>query len=448
MEIATDTVKRRKPKSNFDSRFIARAKDVEGLKNSVENLQKQLDHLEKGKKGKRKGKGKRTRRKLTAAQLENRKAMLVDKIAKKKQYASETAAIKKQRLEFEKRMRKAQKERIKQNPHIGINGGAIDRFFSNIDNCYDFLEKILFPDGIVKCFHCKHAKCYRHKTRRRFTCASCKKQFSITTGTIFSRVRFGLTELFRLLRIENRTTNKLTIREVIIEFGVSAKTGMRRLHDIRHAAFSQIHSLIDVGSTVHIDTTGVIGQNRNRHDFDKLSRPQIHEYATQVIGIRQLNGPVILNVVADLKKDTMENQCLKYLRLCTIYTDGHASFANLGNIGGFRHDSVDHSIGENGRGKVNSNAAESTFMIAKKTLDAHQNCFKYVQLILNAIAHEKNATTYQLTLWEKFEKSVKTAMHVLKPKMKSVGKTKSFKLPELKSTILYIQPEIQLRKAA
>lgn len=435
----------KKKKRTFDDRVADLAAYYKQLVDDVNRLKAELDELDARLGKKKKGERKRKEKKYSTTQLEKRKAMLEEKKINKLRYAAQVAEVKADSEEFKRRMLEAQKERKKENPELRQSTFEIDLYFSNPDNCYAFLEKIVFPDGIVRCRHCDGDKCYRLKTRRKFTCANCKQQFSILKDTIFEHIRFGIAKMFKLLVAENNSPNKLTLKEVKRLIGVSFKTALKRLHDIRHSAFSQINTIIEAGSTVHFDTTAVIGANRNRHWYEKLSQMQTYALSTLIAGFRQINGPAILNVIPGLKTATIYNEFKAVPKSCTVYTDGHKSTANLSDLG-FNHASVNHSIGEYGRGRVNSNGAESLFMVVKKVLGAHQKCFKYIQLILNAITHEFNADVYQLTDWEKIVKSATTAMQVLKPSKKKVSKPGQFKLNMLRSTILAIQPKTELRK--
>ena len=61
--------------------------------------------------------------------------------------------------------------------------------FEDEKACEDHLFSLKYPDGF-RCKKCKHTKCYhlrgeKLKRRHLIQCASCKKQESLTKGTIF-----------------------------------------------------------------------------------------------------------------------------------------------------------------------------------------------------------------------------------------------------------------------
>ena len=71
----------------------------------------------------------------------------------------------------------------------------LDERFTDPLKAAEYLESIRWPNGPV-CPHCGEAerKHYRLKsqTRRLWKCAACRKQFTVTVGTIFEASHIGL----------------------------------------------------------------------------------------------------------------------------------------------------------------------------------------------------------------------------------------------------------------
>ncbi len=65
---------------------------------------------------------------------------------------------------------------------------VVDERFQEPLKAAEYLESIRWPNGPV-CPHCGEAerKPYKlpHKTRRLWKCAACRKQYTVTVGTIF-----------------------------------------------------------------------------------------------------------------------------------------------------------------------------------------------------------------------------------------------------------------------
>ena len=88
-----------------------------------------------------------------------------------------------------------------------MNLYSLTRRFPTEKDALDHLVRTRWPKG-VRCLACNHGKCWRiestNKTggpRRLFQCASCKFQFSATTGTLFHDSHLPLTKWFAAISL-------------------------------------------------------------------------------------------------------------------------------------------------------------------------------------------------------------------------------------------------------
>ena len=66
--------------------------------------------------------------------------------------------------------------------------------FADEEKAIDLIEEVRWADGRI-CSHCGHGKSWliatnstnKKSKRRSYKCASCRKKFSVTVGTIFER---------------------------------------------------------------------------------------------------------------------------------------------------------------------------------------------------------------------------------------------------------------------
>ncbi len=54
------------------------------------------------------------------------------------------------------------------------------------DAAYETFKRLRWQDGEPVCPECGCVECYEISTRRKFKCAACYRQFSVTSGTIFA----------------------------------------------------------------------------------------------------------------------------------------------------------------------------------------------------------------------------------------------------------------------
>ena len=85
---------------------------------------------------------------------------------------------------------------------------SFNRRFGTDDACRAYLFELRWPAGFV-CQKCTGRRCYAHKKRIIYECASCKKQHSLLAGTIFEQTKTGLSKWF--LAIYMSTSSKVGI---------------------------------------------------------------------------------------------------------------------------------------------------------------------------------------------------------------------------------------------
>jgi transposase-like protein len=115
-------------------------------------------------------------------------------------------------------------------------------------DAYEFLERMRWGDGVV-CPHCDHDKAYFLKAqnggrqtrtgtiseRRVWKCASCRKQFSALTGTIFHGSKIPVrTWLFVVFEMCS-SKNGVSAREIERKYGLHPKSAWFMTHRIREA---------------------------------------------------------------------------------------------------------------------------------------------------------------------------------------------------------------------
>ena len=120
------------------------------------------------------------------------------------------------------------------------------RKIANEGGAYAYLERLRGPDGPM-CPHCNHKKvCFlkpsngvsratrtgTQSQRRVWKCAQCRKQFSVTTGTVFHGFKVSWQTWLFLFFEMCANKNGLAAREVERTYGVSPKTAL--VHDASH----------------------------------------------------------------------------------------------------------------------------------------------------------------------------------------------------------------------
>jgi len=108
-----------------------------------------------------------------------------------------------------------------------------DRFRSE-DDCLDYIEELRWPKGFV-CPNCGHDFGYRLSNRRLIQCGLCRRQTSVTAGTIFHKTRTPLRHWFWMLfQIAQDKGGASSVR-LAKQLGMFQSTVWNQLHKLRHA---------------------------------------------------------------------------------------------------------------------------------------------------------------------------------------------------------------------
>lgn len=94
-------------------------------------------------------------------------------------------------------------------------------------------------DGQPVCPECGSLTHYKITTRRRFKCADCYHQYSVTSGTIFSSRKLSYTNLLAGMCLFANAVKGVSALQFARDMGIHAKSGFVMLHKIREAVASE-----------------------------------------------------------------------------------------------------------------------------------------------------------------------------------------------------------------
>jgi transposase-like protein len=253
-------------------------------------------------------------------------------------------------------------------------------------DAYLFLEDLRWGDRPA-CPHCgsvdKHyfltpANGRSRKTRtgspserRVWKCGSCRKQFSVLTGTIFHGTRVPIRTWLFVIFEACASKNGIAAREIERKYGVCPRTAWYMMHRLREAMKREPIAGLLSGRVI-ADETWYGGKPRNRHRR-VTDKPRRYGYTdkTPILSlVSRETGEVRSHVIADVKGKDLREVILQHVDPATshLHTDSARQYRKLGEP--FQsHSSVDHKAGEYVRGDVTTNHAETYFSQLKRSLD-------------------------------------------------------------------------------
>ncbi|HZR58523.1 MAG TPA: IS1595 family transposase [Terriglobales bacterium] len=245
--------------------------------------------------------------------------------------------------------------------------------FSTEQQCLEYVEKMRWPDGIVRCPTCgdKNVKRVMRKAESKnkrpwfYLCLNkdCHQQFSPTAGTLFADSHLPLIVWFHAIGLILNAKKGISAKQLQRDLGIGGyKTAWYLNHRIRESMKDLNPE--PLGGVVEIDETYVGGKIRGGK-----SMREIRKSKKVVMGAVQRGGKLRLRHVPDAKIETISGFVKAHLSpdVERVMTDYHSAYPpafkpDLTD----RHERVNHIVGEYVRGDVTTNSIESAFSLLKR----------------------------------------------------------------------------------
>jgi transposase-like protein len=238
--------------------------------------------------------------------------------------------------------------------------------FADADKARRYLEAVRWPDGPV-CPHCQSKEPYRIEGRENskrparpglLKCKACRKQFTVTVGTIFEDSHVPLNKW--LLAIERICASKkgISAHQLHRELGITYKSAWFLAHRIRWAMTQDPLSGM-LGGIVEADETYVGGRAAGKRGRGAGRKIKVFSLVERAGRSRSFAVPDVKG--KRLKGLIREN----VLGTAHLMTDEFWSYQGADKIVA-RHSTVQHGKKEYVRGIVHTNFAESFFSLLKR----------------------------------------------------------------------------------
>jgi len=246
--------------------------------------------------------------------------------------------------------------------------------FSTEEQCLEYVEKMRWPDGVVRCPTCGDTNVKRvmrekeSKNKRPwfYLCLNkdCHQQFSPTAGTLFADSHLPLIVWFHAIGLILNAKKGISAKQLQRDLGIGGyKTAWYLNHRIRES-MKEV-SPEPLGGIVEVDETYVGGHIRGKGV--KYARKQ----KKVVIGAVERGGELRLRHIPNSQIDTISGFIREHLspEVERVMTDQHQVYPTaLAPEFSDRHETVNHIRHEYVRGDVTTNSIESAFSLLKRGL--------------------------------------------------------------------------------
>ncbi len=246
------------------------------------------------------------------------------------------------------------------------------QYFSEFENCRQFMLSLRWPDGKVICPTCGSDKVAYLEKSRLYYCNTKhpRQKFSLKIGTILEDSPIGLNKWFPAMWLLANRKNGISSYELARDLGVTQKSAWFMLHRIRLAMKHGSIEKMGGSGPIEIDETYVGPNTRKMHASRrlKLQSAGYGKSKTTVFGMLDRDSrQVRCKVIPNVKRETLQNEILEQIERGTkIYTDNWPAYDSLTKEQ-YIHETVTH-IQEYVRGEVHTQGIENFWSLLKRGL--------------------------------------------------------------------------------
>ena len=248
--------------------------------------------------------------------------------------------------------------------------------FHDDDKAREYLESLRWPDGAV-CPHCgsigEHYRLEGKAHRKGLLKCSekeCRKQFSVTVGTVFERSKIGLSKWLAAAYLLCSSKKGVSAHQLHRTLGVTYKTAWFLAHRIRLAMadFGPKAPMGSGGNVVEADETYIGRKPGTKKKRGPGHKEQVFALVERGGNVRSVHitGPMFDGIKQALKENVSPEAILN--------TDDARMYRKIAKKYA-SHMVVNHSAKEYVRGDAYTNTVEGYFSIFKRGMNGiYQHC--------------------------------------------------------------------------
>jgi len=237
-------------------------------------------------------------------------------------------------------------------------------YFKDEQACIEHFTAARFRDGEY-CPHCYHDEIYKFSNGKRYRCASCKRDFTIRTKSVFGESKLPLQKWYIAIYLLSTTSKGISSVQLAKQIGTTQKTAWFIDHRVRSAMKQNNGQLF---GRIEADETYIGGRvpNMSKSKRKKFAGQTGGAGKTPLVGIMQRGGAIQVKVAESVNRQTLVPNITENVQKGSfVYTDENMCYRGL-NRAGFIHNRVEHGKMEYVKGDCHTNGIESFWALFKR----------------------------------------------------------------------------------
>jgi len=253
-----------------------------------------------------------------------------------------------------------------------LNLSKLAKHFSDEMAARELLESMRWPNG-AECPLC-HQTSTVYRMQKLATskkpgrpgllrCRACKKQFTVTTGTVFEDSHIPLSKWLLAIHLLSSSKKGMSAHQFHRMLGITYKSAWFMAHRLRYA-MSQGPLAELLSGAVEIDETYIGARDKKG---SRRGRPGPDSHKTPVVALVERGGRVRAFPMPRVTADNLEAAIKTHVdEGATMMTDEFIPYRTIARRTGRKHETVNHSDKEYVRGTAHTNTAEGFFSLLKR----------------------------------------------------------------------------------